>query len=70
MNDETKNRIKCFLGFHDWHKYRYPGARIQSYGQRICERCGVYSLGFARKNHPFFRKTLGVYSHDKKGNIL
>ena len=58
-----KKKILCFLGFHRWHKYRFPdGARVQSYGQRVCEWCGAFGLGYARRNHPFFRQALGEYS--------
>lgn len=50
------NKFLCFIGFHDWHKYRYPdGARVQSYGKKQCERCGRLADGFAKKDHPDFR---------------
>lgn len=56
-------KIKCKLGIHDWHKTRFDeGARVQSYGIKECEQCGVRGLGYAKKNHPFFRKALGEFS--------
>ena len=52
----------CFLGFHRWHKARFfSGARVQSYGMKICEWCRRAIGGYARRNHPDFLHVLGEY---------
>jgi len=52
-------KILCKLGLHDWHKARFHrGMRVQTYAVKECERCGFKASGYAKKDHPFFRKCL------------
>lgn len=58
-----KQKILCWLGLHCWHKTRFEyGIRVQNYALKECEWCGVRESGYAKRNHPFFRKVLGEFS--------
>ena len=60
--DVTKEDIKAYntddllRAYNLIRKQNKSGMKAQSYGRKVCEKCGATSLGYAKRNHPDFRE--------------